>query len=204
VLRLAGIVLYLAGLVFAEALRLPRRISRARSGAEWRRPAGGSRLPELLVVIAVLVGIWVLPLAYAFTRWLQPFDYSVPAWAVGAAALIFVFSLFIRWQGQRALGTRWSPTLETATGHEIVDHGIYAYIRHPIYVALLLWAAAQPFLLQNVLAGWGGAVAAALIWIVRVPREERMMLERFGDQYRQYMARTARAIPRLRRTDGPV
>ena len=201
-LRLAGIGLYLAGLVFAEALRLPRRISRARSRGEWRRPAGRSHLPELLVVVAVLVGIWVLPLVHTFTRWLQPFDYSVPAWAVGAAALVFAFGLVIRWQAQRTLGRQWSHTLETATGHELVTDGVYAYIRHPIYVALLLWAAAQPFLLQNVLAGWGGAVAAALIWIVRVPREEQMMLERFGEQYRLYMARTGRVIPKRRAKDG--
>jgi protein-S-isoprenylcysteine O-methyltransferase Ste14 len=51
-------------------------------------------------------------------------------------------------------------------------------------------------LLQNVIAGWSGAVAVALIWLVRVPREEKLMLERFGAEYEQYMARTGRLVPR--------
>jgi protein-S-isoprenylcysteine O-methyltransferase Ste14 len=96
----------------------------------------------------------------------------------------------------RDLGRHWSPTLEVAQDHVLVTDGIYARFRHPIYVSLILWAAAQPLLLQNGVAGWGGAVAAALMWLVRVPREERMMLEVFGDAYREYMARTGRVIPR--------
>jgi len=75
------------------------------------------------------------------------------------------------------LGRQWSHTLEVAEKHVLVTDGIYARIRHPIYASLVLWAAAQPFLLQNVVAGWGGAVAiAAEVWLVRVPREEAMMI----------------------------
>lgn len=68
-------------------------------------------------------------------------------------------------------------------------------MRHPLYASLLLWGGAQPFLLQNLLAGPGGAVAAALIWLVRVPAEERMMRERFGEEYERYARRTGRVFP---------
>ncbi len=34
--------------------------------------------------------------------------------------------------------------------------------------------------------------------VIRVPREEAMMLEGFGESYRRYMTRTGRFIPRLR------
>jgi protein-S-isoprenylcysteine O-methyltransferase Ste14 len=80
----------------------------------------------------------------------------------------------------------------------LVTNGIYGRIRHPIYTSLVLWGAAQPFLLQNILAGWGGALAVALIWLVRVPAEEKMMRERFGEEYVRYMNRTGRAIPRMK------
>jgi len=165
---------------------------------------GPSRLVEIIVVAAVVLGIWVFPLAYAFTGWLQRLDYSLPAWTVYVAVGVFVISLGIRWTAQRSLGRQWSFTLETAEGHRLITGGIYSYIRHPIYTSLVLWAAAQPFLLQNALAGWGGAVAVALIWLIRVPREERMMLEKFGDQYRQYMARTGRLMPKRRGRDQAV
>jgi protein-S-isoprenylcysteine O-methyltransferase Ste14 len=201
VAREIAVVFYLAGLVFAEALRLPRRVVRARSRTAWRGPSAPTRVLELIVIVAVILGIWAFPFGYAFTSWLQPLDYSLPPWTVWVAACVFAVGLVMRWEAQRALGGQWSFTLETAEGHALVTGGIYAYIRHPIYASLILWAAAQPFLLQNAIAGWGGAAAVALIWLVRVPREERMMLEKFGEAYRQYMARTGRLIPKRRMKD---
>lgn len=52
------------------------------------------------------------------------------------------------------------------------------------------------------LAGVGGIVAVALIWLVRVPREEAMMVERFGDAYREYMSRTGRLLPKRLARNG--
>ena len=188
-------MLYLAGLVFSEALRLPRRVGRSRSSREWSRTSPANRLPELLVLGAVFIGIWALPIAHVFTNWLKTWDYSLPAWATWLGVIVFLVSLGIRWKAQRDLGRQWSYTLETAEGHRLVTSGIYARLRHPIYTSLILWAAAQPLLLHNFAAGWSGAVAVALIWFIRVPREEQLMLEEFGEEYRKYMARTGRLIP---------
>jgi protein-S-isoprenylcysteine O-methyltransferase Ste14 len=145
---------------------------------------------------AVILGIWLFPAAYAFTPWLRRFDYSVPRWSTWLATGVFALSLFVRWKAQVALGGQWSCTLETMNEHRLVTTGIYARVRHPIYASLVLWAIAQPFLLQNLLAGWGGGVAVVLLWLVRVPREERMMLDRFGEEYRAYMARTGGLLPK--------
>ncbi len=103
--------------------------------------------------------------------------------------------------GQRALASQWSFTLETVEDQALVTSGIYSYTRHPIYLSLVLWAVAQPLLLQNVIAGLAGVVAVLLVWIVRVPREERMMLDKFGEEYIQYMSRTGRFIPGRRTKD---
>jgi protein-S-isoprenylcysteine O-methyltransferase Ste14 len=192
----APAILYLAGLVFSEALRLPRRVGRVRSSRAWSRTSLPNRLPEFLVLGAVLIDIWALPVVYVFTDWLKPFGYSLPAWAIWLGASVFLVSLVIRWKAQHDLGGQWSFTLETAEGHRLVTGGIYACVRHPIYTSLLLWGAAQPFLLHNLVAGWGGAVAVALIWLIRVPREEQLMLEKFGGEYRQYMARTGKLVPK--------
>ena len=194
-MRGAGEVLYLAGLVFAEGLRFRRRIERVRSAQSWHA-AQRSRVPEAIVLVAIALGIWVLPFVFICTPWLRSFDYSLPEWASGIGAAAFALSLVVRWRAQTALGRQWSFTLETARGHALVTQGIFAWVRHPIYVSLLLWALAQPLLLQNAVAGVAGAIAVALIWFVRVPREERMMLETFGDEYRRYMARTGRFFPK--------
>jgi protein-S-isoprenylcysteine O-methyltransferase Ste14 len=198
VLMIGAKILYLAGLVFSETLRLPHRLRRIRSSRRWSGANPLDRLSEVLVLVAVLIGIWALPIVYVFTDWLRSFNHSLPGWAVWLGAGVFLTSLVVRWRTQRALGELWSFTVELAEKHALVTDGPYSRIRHPLYASLLLWAAAQPLLLQNVVAGWSGAVAVALIWLVRVPREEKLMLERFGAEYEQYMARTGRLIPRCR------
>jgi protein-S-isoprenylcysteine O-methyltransferase Ste14 len=68
-----------------------------------------------------------------------------------------------------------------------------------MYAAHLLWAIAQGLLLENWLAGWTFLVVFVPLYLLRVPKEEQLMLERFGEHYRQYMNRTGRIIPRLRK-----
>ncbi len=190
--------LYLAGLVFAEALRLRRRVERLRPKGAARVGARRSRAAERLVLGSVLIGLWVLPLVSVLTSWLEPFDVPLPGWTAAGGAAVFCASLVLRWRAQAALGRQWSHTLETAAAQTLVMHGVYARLRHPIYASLILWAFAQPLLLQNVVSGFGGAVAVGLIWLIRVPREEAMLIEHFGDEYRSYLSRTGRLFPRRR------
>jgi protein-S-isoprenylcysteine O-methyltransferase Ste14 len=109
----------------------------------------------------------------------------------------FALGLVVRWAAQCTLDRWWSPTVELAEGHRLITTGIYSRIRHPIYTSLFLWACAQPLLLHNWLAGWGGMVACAMVCFVRVPDEERMLRDRFGDEYISYASRTGKFIPRL-------
>jgi protein-S-isoprenylcysteine O-methyltransferase Ste14 len=190
-----GSVLYFAGLAFAEILRLPQRIARSRSGQIRETGPDLPRTPERAVLAGIVIGLWVLPGAYAFTDHLGFADYRIPAFVSWIGAAVFVAGLVIRSMAHRALGRHWSHTLEIREGHRIVTDGIYAYLRHPIYSSLIFWAIAQPLLLQNMIAGFSGPVAVALLWIIRVPREEAMMLKEFGEEYAHYMARTGRVFP---------
>jgi len=64
-----------------------------------------------------------------------------------------------------------------------------------MYLSFLLLGLAQMLLLPNWLAGACGLIGAGLFFAFRMLREERMMLESFGDEYRSYMAHTKRIIP---------
>jgi len=52
-------------------------------------------------------------------------------------------------------------------------------------------------LLPNWVAGFSGLVGFGILFFGRVAREEGMMLETFGDDYRAYMARTGRVFPSI-------
>lgn len=189
-----GACIYFAGLLFAESLRFGRRVRRLRIPRFDRKQQACRTSSEFVVLAGIILGIWVLPAVFACTDLLSSLDYALPVWALWIGTGLFLVGLVIRWKAQHDLGEAWSHTLETGAEQGLVTTGIYALSRHPLYVSLLFWAGAQPFLLHNVVAGWGGAVAVALVWLVRVPREERMMLEHFGEAYRRYMEKTGRVL----------
>lgn len=188
--------IYIAGLVISEALRLPRRYQRIITGHKRHKPEGARRASEIIVLAAIAGGIWIVPLLSIVTDWFHACDYLLPSWISWLGCGVFTVSIGLRGAAQTALGSAWSPTLETASQQLLVTTGVYRWIRHPLYTSLILWAAAQPLLLQNWIAGFSGALAVAAIWFVRVPAEERMMCERFGDAYIQYTKRTGKVIPR--------
>lgn len=191
-------IIYFSGLLFAEALRLPQRIRRLKVRQQWRPAERSTQKAEWIVVTAVILGIWVLPVIYALTPGLNAFDYQLPLWASWTAAALFSVGLAIRLAAQRTLDRFWSFTLETSQNHQLVTQGIFSFTRHPIYLSLIFWAVAQPGLLHNYLAGLAGSAAVLLIWLVRVPREEMLLLEIFGDEYRIYMTRVGRLFPKAK------
>lgn len=190
------VAIYFIGLFFAEILRLPHRISRFRNRHFWRAAKKATRLTERIVLVFVFLGIWILPFISSFTPWLNGFDFGLPHWVSLLAVLVFLIGLIIRLIAQLTLSRSWSFTVETSEVHRLIDHGIYSFSRHPIYVSLIFWAVAQPGLIQNYVAGFSGAVAVILVWLIRVPREEELMVEVFGDDYGYYMDRTGRFFPK--------
>jgi protein-S-isoprenylcysteine O-methyltransferase Ste14 len=152
---------------------------------------------EKALLLIVIPGALLLPVVYIFTPWLDFADYRLPPWAPWCGAALMASALWLFWRSHADLGQNWSVTLELRRGHELVKHGVYRSIRHPMYASIWLWCAAQGLLLENWLAGWYAGAAFALMYFVRTPREEQMMCEAFGEEYRDYMRQTGRLLPRL-------
>jgi protein-S-isoprenylcysteine O-methyltransferase Ste14 len=138
-----------------------------------------------------------LPLIYLFTPWLDFADYDLPGWLGWIGTVVFAGAIVLLWRSHADLGRNWSPTLQIRPEHSLITHGIYRHIRHPMYSAHLLWAIAQGLLLANWLAGWIFFVTSLPLYLYRVPREEQMMLDQFGDDYRHYKIRTGSMILRF-------
>ena len=106
-------------------------------------------------------------------------------------------SLYIFWRSHVNLRHNWSPSLQISQEQTLITDGIYTYIRHPMYAAELLFCLGQLLLLPNWIAGLSGLFSFLLLYCVRVPQEEKMMEEAFGNAYVQYKKRTEAIIPRI-------
>ncbi len=153
---------------------------------------------EKTLIFIVAVGSLLIPVLYLFTPLLGFADYRLPQLAPWFGAAIMVVSLWLFWRSHADLGLNWSVTLELRKDHQLIKHGVYRLIRHPMYASIWLWDIAQVLLLQNWLAGWAAIVSFAFLYFVRMPREERMMCDCFGQEYEQYMQQTGRLLPRIK------
>jgi protein-S-isoprenylcysteine O-methyltransferase Ste14 len=108
---------------------------------------------------------------------------------IGAASLAFY-----AW-ARAALGKEWSSPLQVREQHHLVTTGPYEWVRHPIYSALIGFMTGIALITAN----WF-LVAFLAVSIVdlclRIPMEEQMMIDEFGDEYIAYMQRTGRLLPR--------
>ena len=150
---------------------------------------------ELLLLACMTIGLFLIPAIYALTGFPESLDrafYPAIAW-LGLAPLAGALWLFRR--SHVDLGRNWSVTLKVREHHVLIKAGVYRLVRHPMYSSFFLLGLAQLLLLPNWLAGVSGLVGVGLLFVFRVIREERMMLDSFGDEYRAYMASTKRIIP---------
>jgi len=152
---------------------------------------------EKLLLAAMFPPVLVLPVLYLFTPLLSFADYDLAPFIRWAGAVVMVVSLWLFWRSHVDLGQNWSVSLELRENHELVSHGVYRWIRHPMYASIWLWGLAQGMMLANWFAGWSVLPAFAAMYFIRMPREEALMCEQFGDAYRDYARRTGRLLPRL-------
>jgi protein-S-isoprenylcysteine O-methyltransferase Ste14 len=151
--------------------------------------------------LLVNVVSFILPMIYAFSTLFDGADYSLPN-IVGIVGVIgLVVALMIKLKAHYDLGRNF--TTEPGPKGELITEGIYAYVRHPLYLSVLIWGISTPLVIQNFIAGVIPLVCICLFIAVRVPIEERMLEESFEDLYRTYKAHTGKLLPRLGRKGHP-
>jgi protein-S-isoprenylcysteine O-methyltransferase Ste14 len=128
--------------------------------------------------------------ALAFGMVFLPLWLQITGVIIGAVAL----SLFI-WVHHH-LGKYFSINLKVYQEHQLVDTGPYSMVRHPMYTAFYLLHITAFLLTANWFIGVTWTAGLTAIIFLRIDREEKMMLQIFGDKYRLYMARTGRFLPK--------
>lgn len=183
-----GEAIWLAAFLAQGILRTPHGVRSATIAVAQQRAV----LSERLLLAGMFVSMMILPLLHIATPLLQGFDYRLPEATLFVAAAMELAFLFYFWRSHADLGRQWSATLEIREDHKLVTNGVYRRMRHPMYLAIWLSTLAQPLLIQNWIAGLAVIPAFALMYFVRVPREEAMMQETFGEAWQDYSAKTPR------------
>ena len=187
------IIFYWLALLAEIIIRAPfQKMSQA--GTKTTPPAstGEKLIPGLLTIGTIL-----FPLLYSVTNWLNFANYTLPTWLGWLGVVLMLGALLVFARSHIDLKANWSATLEIRHDHNLVVNGIYRYVRHPMYASQWLWVLAQMLLLQNWLAGPISLLVFIAFYIIRVPAEEKLMLETFGSQYSDYMQKVGGVIPRL-------
>jgi protein-S-isoprenylcysteine O-methyltransferase Ste14 len=153
-------------------------------------PVREKRLTQMMTVAMAGPGI-----LWLFTPWLSFGQFALPDGVRMAGFAIGVYSMWWFCRIHRTLGDNWSPVLEIRREHTLITGGPYRYVRHPMYTDMTLWLVSFTLVTANWFYALIFCLGLTVIFILRIPDEERLMTERFGEQYRAYMKRTKRLIP---------
>ena len=150
--------------------------------------------------IAGLLGMIGFTSTTAFVidpQWLAFADLPLPVWLRWAGIGVAILGFALLQRAHAVLGNNWSDSPRMMKDQTLVTSGPYRWIRHPIYTAFLLILGSTLFLSSNWLIGLAWTGMTLLEILSRIAFEEPLMIEYFGDQYREYMKRTGRLVPKF-------
>ena len=154
---------------------------------------------EVMISFAILgyfgtVILYLLNLSWF--AWTQIFTYPEIIRWIGV--LLTLSSVPFLWWIHRTLDHQYSPCLQIKESHSLITEGPYSRVRHPMYTVLNMFSFGVSLVTANFLV-----IGFALLVIIPFPfiaqKEEQMLIETFGEEYSEYMNRTGRFFPRLRK-----
>jgi protein-S-isoprenylcysteine O-methyltransferase Ste14 len=154
----------------------------------------GSRRAALVIIIFLcMAGLLVLyGISPEGLSWLSA---PLPDWLGWLGVGLAVIALGLQVWVHDTLHRHWSAHAQSSRSHILITDGPYRWVRHPMYAGLMLL-----FICLSLVSAFWPFLVLALLSIPMFRRdaskEEAVMIGRFGDQYRDYMKRTGRFLPR--------
>jgi protein-S-isoprenylcysteine O-methyltransferase Ste14 len=180
-----GVVAINLGMITVMTFATSGRSRGLRDARDWR-----GFFPAL--VFHSLFTAWAMPYMDARDLWILPGG-DVTRWS---GLVLLAAGAMLRLLSMATLKSRFSAAVAVQEGHSLQTTGLYARIRHPSYLGILLMDLGFAGVFRSAL---GLALMPLAIWmfVKRMDVEERFMIDQFGDQYRNYMRRTSRLLPRI-------
>jgi protein-S-isoprenylcysteine O-methyltransferase Ste14 len=188
----------LAALILFTAVGISsyfRRKADRESGEKISRKVDGTAMMTVIRIGGLI--LWLSPLVYLLNPvWMAWSKIGLPEWVrwlgvgIGIACTILIYWLF------SSIRSGITPTSATRKEHQLVTDGPYRWVRHPLYTV-----GASMFISFGLMADIWFIIAMGIftfiIMAIRTPQEEANLIEKFGDEYREYMKQTGRFFPKL-------
>lgn len=169
------------GLARWRADRAPRVADRGKAGISWLWIA----VQGLAIAIVIMPGVALRGGPATTAMFVQAA--LVLVLMLGAIALFHAAS--------STMGKNWSLVARTRQDHELVQTGPFAFVRHPIYVALFLFMCAMAIAYGHA----ANLIVSTPVYLLgtwmRIRHEERLLRDMFGSAYDAYAARVKRFVP---------
>jgi len=166
----------------------------------WRRDEREGRHDrrEHLLTVGVALSQAVPALVWISSDVLAAADLPLPASLRWLGALLSVAGIGLFVWIHATLGANFSPRLDMRADHTLVTAGPYHFVRHPMYTTNVLLILGYALLSANAVLLLVPGLMITVLLVVRLPDEEAMMRDRFGEEWRRWAAGTGRLLPRLR------
>ena len=188
----------LAALIFFTGIGISsyfRRKADRDSGEKISRSVDGTIFMNIVRLGGLI--LWLSPLVYLLNpAWMAWSKIGLPEWVrwlgvgLGILSTMGIYWLF------SSIGSGITPTSATRKEHKLVTSGPYRWVRHPLYTF-----GSSLFIAFGMMAdNWFIALLGILAFIamaIRTPKEEANLVEKFGNEYRDYMKRTGRYLPKF-------
>jgi protein-S-isoprenylcysteine O-methyltransferase Ste14 len=171
-------------------LHYMKRYGKLHNKIEEIAPVREKWLTQMMAVAMAGPGI-----LWLFTSWLSFAQFTLPDGVRITGFVIGAYGMWWFYRIHKTLGDNWSPVLEIRREHTLIVSGPYKRVRHPMYSDMILWMVSFVLITANWFYAITLCVGLTILFTIRIPDEEKLMTERFGEQYTAYMKRTKRLIP---------
>lgn len=192
IFRILAAVILLSGMGISSYFRIK---ADKETGEKISRKVDGSVMMNIIKFGGLI--LWLSPFVYLLNpQWMAWSKLGLPEWirflGIGIAIVndVLLYWLF------SSIGSGISPTSATRKEHKLSTSGPYRWVRHPLYTIGSMLFISFGMMADN----WFIAALGILAFIAmakRTPLEEANLIEKFGDEYREYMKRTGRFFPKL-------
>ena len=166
------------------------------SGEKLSRNVDGT--PLMLVIRIFGLVLWLSPLVYLINPvWMNWSKISLPEWSRWFGVVLGIFCIFGIYWLFTSIGSGITPVSATRKEHKLATSGIYRWIRHPLYTVGSSFIVSFGLIADNWFIIALGMLAFTIM-AIRTPKEEENLIEKFGDEYRDYMQRTGKFFPKFK------